>query len=323
VGSWAGGCLGGLRADPPSPPSTLRSVAFCPARIGSLDSLCFSGSAAACRGGPSGCLIRLLSLMFRPTPPLRLPSPSLSAPSPISQGGGHEAVAELWPPPGPASPFAARQPHVRVVALAQRAPTTVPGDLSCCTRALGSQQFPSEGLVSRRCGTGGASARPPREQHSALSQAEASASFAWVAAAPENPRPDLRSGQPVRLLPVPPVPEVPPSSAQSGLHPLSRTPLLRPAHVPLRAFVSLRRIVGTCCRSRGGGAAAASTCRWVASRPAAAPPPAPPTCPFALSVHRAGTHSPFPFLPLSFPRTLCFASSLRVRRPRSPSPKLS
>ena len=186
---------------------------------------------------------------------------------------------------------------MRVVALAQRAPTTVPGDLSCCARALGSQQFPSEGLVSRRCGTGGASARPPREQHSALSQAEASASFAWVAAAPENPRPDLRSGQPVRLLPVPP--PAPPSSAQSGLHPLSRTPLLRPAHVPLRAFVSLRRIVGTCCRSRGGGAAAASTCRWVASRPAAAPPPAPPTCPFSLSVHRAGTHLSLSCLSLS------------------------
>ena len=209
---------------------------------------------------------------------------------------------------------------MRVVALAQRAPTTVPGDLSCCARALGSQQFPSVGLVSRRCGTGGASARPPREQHSALSQAEASASFAWVAAAPENSRPDLRSGQPVRLLPVPP--PVPPSSAQSGLHPLSRTPLLRPAHVPLRAFVSLRRIVGTCCRSRGGGAAAASTCRWVASRPAAAPPPAPPTCPFSLSVHRAGTHLSL-CLPLSFPRPLCCASSLRVRRPRSPSPKFS
>ena len=240
-----------MRADPPSPPrSPCAPSRSCPAHIGSLDSLCFSGN-AACRGGQSGCLIRLLSLMLRPTPPLRLPSPSLSAPPPISQGGGHEAVAELWPPPGPASPFAARQPHVRVVALAHRAPTTVPGDLSCCARALGSQQFPSEGLVSRRCGTGGASARPPREQHSALSQAEASASFAWVAAAPENPRPDLRSGQPVRLLPVPP--PAPPSSAQSGLHPLSRTPLLRPAHVPLRAFVSLRRIVGTCCRSRGGG----------------------------------------------------------------------
>jgi hypothetical protein len=186
---------------------------------------------------------------------------------------------------------------VRVVALAQRAPTTVPGDLSCCTRALGSQQFPSEGLVSRRCRTGGASARPPREQHSALSQAEASASFAWVAAAPEHSRPDLRCGQPVRLLPV--SPPAPPSSAPSGLHPLFRTPLLRPAHVPLRAFVSLRRIVGTCCRSRGGGAAAASTCRWVASRPAAVPPPAPPPCPFSLFVHRAGTHLSLSCLSLS------------------------
>ena len=188
-------------------------------------------------------------------PPNPAPSPPPPLPPPHAHPSRRAAVTRLSANsghlPGPASPFTARQPHVRVVALAHRSPTTVPGDLSCCARALGSQQFPSEGLVSRRCGTGGASARPPREQHSALSQAEASASFAWVAAAPENPRPDLRSGQPVRLLPVPP--PVPPSSAQSGLHPLSRTPLLRPAHVPLRAFVSLRRIVGTCCRSRGGG----------------------------------------------------------------------
>jgi len=126
--------------------------------------------------------------LVRAQPPFRMTR--RAAVTRLSPNSGHLA--------GPASPFAARQPHVRVVALAQRAPRSVPGDLSCCTRALGSEQFPSEGLVSRRCGTGGASARPPREQHSALSQAEASASFAWVAAAPENPRPDLRSGQPNR-----------------------------------------------------------------------------------------------------------------------------
>ena len=191
---------------------------------------------------------RSCSAQPRPFAPPPRPSPHRhpyrrAAVTRLSANSGHL--------PGPASPVAARQPHVRVVALAHRAPTTVPGDLSCCARALGSQQFPSEGLGSRRCGTGGPSARAPREQHSALSQAEASASFAWVAAAPENPRPDLRSGQPVRLLPVPP--PAPPSSAQSGLHPLSRTPLLRPAHVPLRAvFSSAESWARVAARAAGG-----------------------------------------------------------------------
>ena len=97
------------------------------------------------------------------------------------------------------------------------------------------------------------------------------------------------------LLPV--LPAAPPPPAPSGLHPLSRTSLLRPAHGPLRALVSFRSVVGTCCRSCGGGAAAASTCRWVARVPAA-PPPAPPAWASSLSGCPQGRHLAFPFISL-------------------------